>query len=88
MKTEDYSMFSKAGNRAVTSMVDKIRKRIDGAKKVTEDQILKLIRAGIEKVEQKHEEIFDTEPQYAIQDSINDCLRRNSYAFRISRWDF
>lgn len=86
MQTTNYEMFSPAGERACQSLVNSISKKILGNKRLTRDELQKLYDDGREKISEKHEEVFDTEPRWKIAWGINKALKEADYGFRINAW--
>jgi hypothetical protein len=77
--SEDFEMFSKAGDRACQGLVNRITKKIQGKKRVTADDIENLVYEGMKKIALKHGEVFDTEPRYHIEARINKAMREAGY---------
>ena len=88
LETYDFEMFSKAGNNACRSVVNKATKKITGTKRITQDEIIKYCSQLITEVEKKHPEVSDTEPAWHIADLINKALEQVGYQFKVSRYDF
>ena len=84
----DYEMYSKAGNKACHSLVQKVIKKIEGQKRVTKDEVTQMIKNGIKKIEEKYEEVTDSEPSYHISYLVNRALQKNGYSFETSRYEF
>lgn len=84
----DFEMFSNAGNNACLRLVNQICKKIDGRYRLTQETLMDMIRAKMEKLSQLHPEVNDTEPGYHIQEIINKKLDEVGYSFRVSRYDF
>jgi hypothetical protein len=75
----DYEMFSKSGNNACQSLVNRITKKINGKKRVTATEIETLVDEGMKKIAVKHGEVFDTEPRYHIEARIDKAMREAGY---------
>jgi hypothetical protein len=52
------------------------------------EEVLKTLKEGMERVQETHGEIYDTEPQEHFEYLVNKKLREVGYSFRVSRWDF
>ena len=74
-----YEMFSKSGDRACQSLVNRITKKIQGKKRVTAIEIEELIHEGMKKIAVKHGEVWDTEPRYHIEYAINKAMSEAGY---------
>lgn len=74
-----FEMFSYSGERACQSLVNSITKKIQGIKRVTADEIKKLVEEGMNKIAVKHGEVFDTEPQYHIEKAVNNAMVEAGY---------
>lgn len=83
-----YEMFTEAGNKACHSLVKKIVNRINGKTKITEGMVLDMVKEGMAKISEKHGEVYDTEPEYHIQERVNKALRQNGYAIKLDRYNF
>ena len=81
-----YEMFSPAGERACQSLVGSITKKVLGAKRITKEQLKELYDNGLEKVSQKHDEVYDTEPRWKIAREINEALVEAGYGFKLNSW--
>ncbi len=88
LQNYDFEMYSKAGNNVCRSIVNKAFKKIEGSKRITLEELNEQIRKGMEAVQEKHEEIYDTEPRCHIEDLVNKKLQETGYSFRVSRYDF
>ncbi len=77
--SEDFEMFTKAGNKACLGLVNRITKKIQGKKRVTAYDIEDLVYEGMKKIAVKHGEVFDTEPRYHIEVRINKAMREAGY---------
>jgi hypothetical protein len=84
----NFEMFSPDGNKACQSLVKKLFKKIEGKTRLTEEDVYKHIRDGIEEVAEKHEEVYDTEPGWHIQELVNKKLAEVGYGYTVSRYDF
>ena len=74
-----FEMFSKAGDKACQSLVNRVTKKIQGKKRVTANDIEVLVYEGMKKIAVKHGEVFDTEPRYHIEARINKTMREAGY---------
>jgi len=88
LESYDFEMFSKAGNVACRSLVKKAIKKINGPKRITQEEITQYCTGLIKKVEDKHSEVYDTEPVYHIAELVNKALSDVGYQFKVSRYDF
>ncbi len=88
LKDYDFEMFSKAGNNACRSLVQRLFKIIGGRYRISEEDLIEIIRERINKLQKSHPEIGDTEPGYHIQELVNAKLNEIGYSFRVSRYDF
>jgi hypothetical protein len=87
LETYDFEMFSKAGNVACRSVVNKAINKINGAKRITQEEITQYCKDLIGKVAEKHGEVEDTEPGWHIAEHINKALSDVGYQFKVSRYD-
>lgn len=87
-KYDYFEMFSKAGDKACKNLVKKIFKKIEGKYRITQDDITQMITVECKKVQQKHPEVYDTEPGWHIQELVNKKLQEIGYCFEVSRYDF
>lgn len=85
---EYYEMFTAAGNKACVNLVKKVSKKIEGKNRLTQEDVITLIKEEIKKVAEKYPEVHDTEPEWHITDEVNKSLKNVGYGFTISRWDF
>lgn len=83
-----YEMFSDAGNKACVDLVNKLCKKIEGKKRLTQDEVTKIVKEGMDKIESQHPEVYDTEPHWHIVDAVNKKCKEVGYAFTIGRFDF
>ena len=89
-KTEipSYEMFSKTGSMLCHNLTMRVIKKVNGKKRVTEEELNKMIGAGMEKIQKKHGEVYDSEPGYHIQWRVNKVLEEVGYSFELSRYNF
>lgn len=82
-----YEMFSKAGDKMCHSLVSRIEKKVKGKHRVTKEEVLQMIKEGMKKISEKHEEVNDTEPEYHICSRINEACKEVGYDFNINRYE-
>lgn len=88
LESYDFEMFSKAGNVACRSVVNKAINKINGPKRITREEITEYCTGLIKKLADKHSEVYDTEPVYHIAEIVNKALSDVGYEFKVSRYDF
>ena len=88
LESYDFEMFSKAGNIACRSVVNKAINKINGTKRITQEEITQYCTELIKKVAEKHGEVYDTEPGWHIAELVNKSLSDVGYQFKVSRYDF
>ena len=81
-----YEMYTPAGNRACESMVKSARKKILGKTRLTVEAIQKIYDDGLEKVNNKHSEVYDTEPRWHIARKLSEALKEAGYMYRFNAW--
>lgn len=86
--TPYYEMYTRAGDAAVHSATMKVVKKINGKMKVSKDEILDMVKKALEKVSEKHGEVYDTEPEYHVSVRVNEALEKNGYGFQVSRYEW
>ena len=74
-----YEMFSKSGDNACQSLVNRITKKIQGPKRVSCIEIEEAVHEGMKQIAVKHGEVFDTEPRYHIEVRINKVMEETGY---------
>jgi hypothetical protein len=80
---KSYEMFTKAGDKACQSLVNKMEKKIKGAKRITEDEINQLLEEGVKKIRAKHREVTDSEPTYHIRKQVEKFCEEVNYDYEI-----
>ena len=75
----EFEMFSKAGDRACQTQLNKIVKFIEKGNRVTPDVIEKMYIDAMKKIAIKHGEVYDTEPGYHMRARIRKALETNCY---------
>jgi len=78
-----FEMFSKAGETACKNGILKIYKKIEGVKRITESEISEFVEIVINKINEKHPEVWDTEPHWHIRNLTNKKLKEVGYSFTI-----
>jgi hypothetical protein len=76
-----YDMYTPAGDKACQKLVDGIVAKINGDKRVTGEEIEKLLKDGVAKVAKTHKEVHDTEPRGEIAHQISKALKAAGYSF-------
>ena len=79
----EFEMFSKAGELACRNGVKKIYKKIEGKKRITGYEIEEFVTAVMDKINKKHGEVWDTEPNWHIRNLTNQKLKEVGYCFTI-----
>jgi len=88
LKDYNFEMFSKAGNNACRSLTMRLFKIIGGKYRITEEDLVEIIRERTKKIAITYPEVYDTEPGYHIQELVNKKLQAIGYSFQVSRYDF
>jgi hypothetical protein len=76
-----FDMYTPAGDKACQKLVDGIVAKINGDKRVTGEEIEKLLKDGVAKVAKTHREVHDTEPRGEIAHQITKALKAAGYSF-------
>jgi hypothetical protein len=76
-----FEMYTPAGDKACQKLVDGIVAKINGDKRVTGEEIEKLLKDGVAKVAKTHREVHDTEPRGEIAHQISKALKAAGYSF-------
>jgi len=79
----EFEMFSKAGELACRNAVKKIYKKIEGKKRITQYEIEDFVHTLMNKINEKHSEVWDTEPYWHIRSLTNKKLEEVGYCFTI-----
>jgi Asp-tRNA(Asn)/Glu-tRNA(Gln) amidotransferase C subunit len=74
-----FEMFTKAGNSACQTQLNKIIKFIKNGKGVTPETINTMYENALEKISIKHPEVNDTEPEWHLKDRIKKALQENYF---------
>jgi hypothetical protein len=74
-----FEMYSKAGDTACQTQLNKIVKFIQTGKGVTPDVIETMYDDAMKKISVKHREVYDTEPEWHLKDRIRKALQDNFY---------
>jgi len=74
-----FEMYSKAGDTACQTQLNKIVKFIESGKGVTPDVIETMFDTAREKIKVKYPEVYDTEPRYHLISGIKKALENNFF---------
>jgi hypothetical protein len=74
-----FEMYTKAGDTACQSQLNKIVKFIQTGKGITPDVINTMYVDAMKKISVKHREVYDTEPEWHLKDRIRKALQENYY---------
>jgi hypothetical protein len=77
----NYEMYTSSGEKACQKLVDKISGLILGDKRVSGDEVKKMLEEESAKIAKTHREIYDTEPRQEIARQVNKALNKAGYAF-------
>jgi superfamily II RNA helicase len=77
----NYEMYTSSGEKACQKLVDKVSSLILSEKRVSGEEIQKILEAESAKVAKTHREIYDTEPRQEISRQVNRALRKAGYSF-------
>ena len=86
-RQRSFEMFTKAGNKRCQAITKKAIRKIFGAKRISEDDLLKFIGTEIKKVAVKHEEIHDSEPPYHIGTYMRKACEIVGYNYDFDSYD-
>ena len=84
----NYEMYTSSGEKACQKLVDKISGLILGEKRVSGEEIQKILEAESAKVAKTHREIYDTEPRQEIARQVNKALKKAGYAFGFDSYQY
>jgi predicted Ser/Thr protein kinase len=74
-----FEMYSKAGDTACQTQLNKIVKFIESGKGITPDVIETMYDDAVKKIAIKHREVYDTEPHWHLKDRIKKALENNFF---------
>ena len=74
-----FEMYTKAGDSACQTQLNKIVKFIEKGNGVTPEVISTMYNDAMKKIAIKHREVYDTEPEWHLKDRIRKCLSTNFY---------
>jgi hypothetical protein len=74
-----FEMYTKAGDAACQTQLNKIVKFIEKGKGVTPEVIKNMYCDAMVKISTKHSEVCDTEPEWHLRDRIKKALEKNFY---------
>ncbi len=74
-----FEMYTKAGDSACQTQLNKIVKFIEKGKDVTPEVINTMFNDALNKIALKHREVHDTEPEWHLKDRIKKALQKNFY---------
>jgi hypothetical protein len=81
-----YEMYTRTGDKACQTQVNKITKFIEKGKGVTPSKINEMYDKALEAISVKHREVHDTEPRWHIWSLIKKALDDNY--FDVSRFPY
>jgi hypothetical protein len=82
-----YDMYTKSGNLACERLVSRISKKVNGRIRLTRDDVVKMLSEGVSKIAEKHPEVNDTEPEWALVENVNLALELAGYGYKMERSD-
>jgi hypothetical protein len=74
-----FEMYTKAGDSACQTQLNKIVKFIKTGKGVTPEVIQTMYEDAMKKIAVKHREVNDTEPEWHLKDRIRKALQENYF---------
>jgi len=74
-----FEMYTKAGDSACQTQLNKIVKFIEKGKNITPEVINSMYEDAMNKIAVKHKEVYDTEPEWHLKDRIKKALENNFY---------
>jgi hypothetical protein len=74
-----FEMYTKAGDSACQTQLNKIVKFIEKGKGITPEVINSMYEDAMKKIAIKHREVYDTEPEWHLKDRIKKALENNFY---------
>jgi hypothetical protein len=84
----NYEMYTSSGEKACQKLVDKISGLILSEKRVSGEEIQKILEAESAKIAKTHREIYDTEPRQEISRQVNKALKKAGYAFGFDSYQY
>lgn len=83
----EFEMFTPEGDRACQQIVDRLVAEAQQGV-LTRNMLPERVRKMIQVVQQNHEEVWDTEPQYALAAEISKFVCKPQGWEPIERWDW
>jgi len=82
-KDRGFEMFTKAGNKRCQSITRQIIKKVFSKKRISQEELIDFIGKKIAKVSlnEKYEEILDSEPPYHIKEYVLKACKIAGYDF-------
>ena len=74
-----FEMYTKAGNSACQTQLNKIVRYIRNGKNVTPEVIQQMLDDSLKKIAVKHREVYDTEPEWHLKNRIRKALQENYF---------
>ena len=74
-----FEMYTKAGDSACQTQLNKIVKFIEKGKGITPEVINSMYDNAMKNISVKHREVYDTEPEWHLKDRIKKALENNFY---------
>lgn len=74
-----FEMYTKAGDSACQTQLNKIVKFIEKGKGITPEVINSMYNNAMKKISIKHGEVYDTEPAWHLRDRIRKALENNFF---------
>ena len=84
----NYEMYTSSGGKACQKLVDKISGLILSEKRVSGEEIGKMLELESAKVAKTHREIYDTEPRQEIARQVNKALKKAGYSFGFDSYQY
>jgi hypothetical protein len=84
----NYEMYTTSGEKACQKLVDKISGLILSEKRVSGEEIQKMLELESAKVAKTHREIYDTEPRQEIARQVNKALKKAGYVFGFDSYQY
>ena len=84
----EFEMFTKKGDKACQSLVEKLTKKIHSKRRYTADEMSAMLKEGVAKIEAKHGEVTDTEPRSHIAYRISKELKNAGYSFYFDSYQY
>jgi hypothetical protein len=82
----NYEMYTSSGEKACQKLMSQLSSKILGERRLTGEEVERMLEDGISKIAKTHREVHDTEPRGELARQVSKLLKQAGYGFHFDSY--